>query len=356
MNLSRKIIDWSYFGTNFSNNESVKRHIIFSNVVFLTLPIVYFVFIFIDLDSYLEPGGLIKFDLLIVPIMIVLCIGFLMMNKYGYITFSRVLFLFTWLLLLHIIPIIVHHTPSDYYLAFPVGIIFHSVLIHVSLSSRNESVKFWLFIALNFVVMLSAREILVMNDSSPASQNVLRNDPYFILDTILYWLLFNLVLYYVLYVVDHYIRQMAEANSLITLQRKELAEKNEELEQLVSSLQDVNQHVEDLNKNLEHKVAERTIELKLNNDKLAQYAYINAHLLRGPFCRVKGLILLKDEMLRRNGSDEKIDEFLIRSLDELDEVTTRIQEAVELNEETKNGVIQPVKTSDTISAKPSHHS
>jgi hypothetical protein len=288
--------------------------------------------------------------------MILLCIGFLMMNKYGFTTLSRVLFLFSWLLLLHIIPIIVHHTPSDYYLAFPIGIIFHSVLIHVSFSSRREPLKFWLFIALNFIVVLTAKEILVMNDASPASQNVLRDDPYFVLDTILYWLLFNLLMYYILYVVDHYIRQMADANSLISVQRQELTEKNEELEQMVSSLRDINQHVEYLNKNLEHKVAERTMELKLNNDKLVQYAYINAHLLRGPFCRVKGLILLRDEILRRNGSDEKIDEFLMRSLDELDEVTTRIQEAVELNEQSMNGAVKPVKKDDIISVTPSHHS
>jgi hypothetical protein len=221
MNLTRKIIDWSYFGTDYSNNESVKRHIIFSNVIFLTLPIVYFAFIIIDLDSYLEPGGLLQFDLLIVPMMIMLCMGFLIMNKYGYTTFSRFLFLFSWLLLLHIIPIIVQHTPSDYYLAFPLGIIFHSVLVHASFSSRREPLKFWFFIAMNFIVMLAAKEILVMNDSSPASQNVLRSDPYFILDTILYWLLFNLLMYYIFYVVDHYTSQMTDANRLISLQRQE---------------------------------------------------------------------------------------------------------------------------------------
>jgi hypothetical protein len=71
---------------------------------------------------------------------------------------------------------------------------------------------------------------------------------------------------------------------------------------------------------------------------------------------VKGLILLKDEILRRNGSDEKIDEFLRQSLDELDEVTTRIQEAVELNEQTIHDVMQPIKKDDTISVTPSRHS
>lgn len=343
MKLSQKIIDWTYFGTSFSTNESVKRHIIFSNVIFLTLPIVYVAFILIDLESFLEPGGIFKFDQLIVPIMILLCVGFLMLNKYGLITISRILFLLTWLTFLHIIPIIVHHTPSDYYLAFPLGIIFHSVLIHASLSSRREPAKFWLFISMNFAVMLLLRTILVMNDDSPATENVLRNDPYFILDTILYWLLFNLLMYYLLYVVEHYIRRMDRAKTLILEQREELAEKNEELEQIVLSLKEINHHAEDLNKNLEHKVNERTMELRRKNDMLVKYAYINAHLVRGPFCRVKGLLLLKNELVRLNIYDDKIDEYLLRSLDELDEVTTRIQQAVEINEKPAIHYTQPTE-------------
>jgi hypothetical protein len=46
----------------------------------------------------------------------------------------------------------------------------------------------------------------------------------------------------------------------------------------------------------------------------------------------------------------------MRSLDELDEVTTRIQEAVELNEQSMKGAVKPVKKDDIISVTPSHHS
>lgn len=335
--LSEKITEWIYFGTPYVADESVKRHIIFSNVIFLCLPIVYTTFIFIDLKSYLEPGGISKFDRLVVPIVILLCISFLMLNKLGLTSVSRVLFLISWLMLVHIIPIILHHSPSDYYLAFPLGIIFHSVLIHVSFSARRERFKFWLFIIANFIVMLMSKDILEANDQSPISQNVLRTDPYFVLDTILYWLLFNLLMFYIFDVVEYYIGRMDQAKTLITKQSEELVGKNRELEKVVTSLQEINQHVEYLNRTLEHKVIERTKELRLKNEKLVQYAHINAHLLRGPFCRVKGLVMLRNAL--NAPVDEEINDLLMKSLDELDEVTIKIQRAVETNESDEDRLI-----------------
>lgn len=333
MKLNQKIIDWTYFGTRYPNDETVKRHVIFSNVIFLTLPIVYIIFVLIELDSFLEPGSLYIFDHLVVPIIILLCLVFLMLNKFGFTSLSRVLFLASWMLLLHIIPIIIHETPSDYYFAFPAGIIFHSVLIHVSFSSRAEPLKFWFFIAVNFVLMLTCRDILVMYESSSAEENILRDDPYFVLDILLYWMLFNLLMFYMLYVVQYYISVMNNARKLISKQSEELSQKNAELERAVTSLQQANKNVEELNKNLEGKVKQRTAELKLKNEKLVQYAHINSHLLRGPFCRVKGLIVLRNAISKPGGEEDKINELLMHSLDELDEVTIKLQRAVEVNEE-----------------------
>ena len=54
MSLSQKVFDWTYFGTAYATHETEKRHIIFSNIVFLTLPIVYLVFILIDIKSFFD--------------------------------------------------------------------------------------------------------------------------------------------------------------------------------------------------------------------------------------------------------------------------------------------------------------
>ena len=329
MGLSQKIFDWTYFGTAHAAHETEKRHIIFSNVIFLTLPIVYLVFMLIDIETFSDFSSLLKFDRMIVPITILLCISFLFLNKWGFTTISRVLFLITWILMLHIVPIVIHQSPSDYYLAFPVGIIFHSILIHVSISSKREPVKFWLFLAGNFWLLLMCKQILVTNDVSPESQNILRSDPYYVLDYLLYWLLFNLLTFYLLHVIESFISGLSEANMLINNQREELSERNHELKQAIISLEKVNKRVADLNKNLEIKVWERTKELEIKNEQLVHYAYINAHKLRGPFCRVKGLVLLKGLVSKPHTDEEHlINKLLLESLEELDNVTNKIQNTV----------------------------
>jgi len=327
--MRQKIVDWTYFGTTYATHETEKRHIIFSNIIFLTLPIVYLVFMLIDIESFLDLSSVLKFDRLIVPITIVLCISFLFLNKWGFTTLSRVLFLISWIVMLHILPIIIHESPSDYYLAFPLGIIFHSILIHASFSSKREPVKFWLFLAGNFWLLLLCKQILVANDVMPESQNILRTDPYYVLDYILYWLLFNLLMFYLLHVIESFINGLSEANTLISNQRQELSERNDELKQAIVALEQVNKRVADLNKNLEIKVWERTKKLEIKNEQLVHYAYMNAHKLRGSFCRVKGRVLFKG-LVSKSQTDEEhlINKLLLESLEELDNVTNKIQNTV----------------------------
>lgn len=329
MNLRKKLIDWTYYGTRYARNEATRRHVIFSNVTFLTLPIVYFIFMLIDYETFSMMENLFRFDRLIVPIMILLSGCFLWLNKIGAISISRVLFLITWLLLLHIIPIVILNTPTDYYIAFPMGIIFHSVLIHFFFSPRKEPVKFWSFLVANFFIMINTRRILVYNEVSPAPANVLRTDPYFILDTILYWLLFNLLLFYLLHVIEYYVTDINNARKLISKQREDLVQKNFELETAVFSLGLINRQMEDLNKTLESKVSDRTRQLQLHSEKLLRYAFINAHQLRGPFCRVKGLIMLRNTISAPTGEEEQINAMLIESLDELDSITSKLQKTVD---------------------------
>src|SRR5690606_3389565 len=268
MKFSRKLIDWTYFGTHSTRDEAIRRHIIFSNVTFLTLPIVYLIFMLIDHEKLSSVAALFRFDLMIVPLMILLAGFCLYLNKIHATSISRVLFLTAWLLLLHIVPIVILNTPSDYYLAFPLGIIFHSVLIHFCFSARKEPVKFWSFLVANFVIMINARTVLVSNDLSPESENILRTDPYFILDTVLYWLLFNLLFYYLFHVIEYYVADIDNARKLISKQREDLVQKNFELETAVYSLGQINRQMEDLNKNLEFKVSERTRQLRLHSEKL----------------------------------------------------------------------------------------
>ncbi len=295
-------------GARDNREDDIIRRVTFSNVIFLALPVVYFIFMVIDYKTYFQPFAKLRFDQFIVPIEIGICFFGLWLNKRGHINVSRILFLITWPFFLHLIPIALLHTPPDYYLAFPFGMVFHAVLIQLMISHRKEPLFFWGFILLNFVTLVLVSDILVYFVEDTAMPNELVNDPYYLLDCILYWLLFNLVTYYVLLVIERYIRKLNDSTQLIENQRKELL---------------------NLNMDLEKKVLNRTEKLEQQNKKLRGYAYYNAHLLRGPFCRIQGLI----QLMGMTGNSEEISlEVMPRlneNLKELEGVISKIRNIID---------------------------
>src|SRR6478609_8941560 len=137
----------SRLGIHSNEEDEVGRRITFSNVIFVSLPLVYMIFMVIDYQSYLHPVEELRFDQFVVPLMILVCFLCFWWNSLKLTTFSRLLFLTLWPVLLHIIPIWLLNTPLDYFLAYPFGIAFHSMLIQLMLSHRKEKCFFWLFIA-----------------------------------------------------------------------------------------------------------------------------------------------------------------------------------------------------------------
>jgi GAF domain-containing protein len=83
-----------------------------------------------------------------------------------------------------------------------------------------------------------------------------------------------------------------------------------------------------INQSLEQRIRERTHELETQNHQLAEYAFINSHLLRAPLCRMLGLIHLIEVSDLKLKEMELIDH-LKKSGDELDDVVKRINKAIE---------------------------
>jgi nitrate/nitrite-specific signal transduction histidine kinase len=88
-----------------------------------------------------------------------------------------------------------------------------------------------------------------------------------------------------------------------------------------------------LNKSLECKVAERTQKLEEQNKKLRDHAFYNAHLLRGPFCRIQGLINLQ-ELVTDETEQLGIEQKLKFSIKELEERISEIQKIVDCESES----------------------
>lgn len=89
---------------------------------------------------------------------------------------------------------------------------------------------------------------------------------------------------------------------------------------------------------LEVKVAARTMALEKQKDQLAEYAFINAHLLRQPLTQILGLIPLI-QMASTTVERDTYLELLSRSSNRLDEVIHQIRDVVE--EENGNALDKP---------------
>jgi len=302
------VLDLTRLGVISDYEDDGSMRTVFSNVIFISLPVVYLIIVLIDYDSYIIPIQELRFDQLVVPIIIVICILGLWLNRLGKSKISRILFLSLWPFLLHIIPIKLLNTPPDYYLAFPFGIVFHAMLIQLMFSYRSEWKFFYFFMVLNFISMLLSPKILYHFDLDHDIPEVMVNHKYYFYDGILYWMLFNLVTFYILYVIESYIKRTANSKALIEKQKEEL---------------------KGLNQNLEALVSHRTLELEEQYDKLQQHAFFNAHLLRGPFCRVKGLIYLKALTKEESIEQKDINMRLTESIEELDARIQEIQKLVE---------------------------
>jgi len=279
-----------------------------SSVVYMSLPVVYLIFMAIDYKSYSQLSSLTRFDVLVVPFTILLCIFCLWLNSINRITLSRILFLCLWPFLLHIIPVWVQNSPPDYYVAFPLGIIFHAILIQVMVLRKREPLLYWLLLGLNFLSLLVSPRILNYFVAPDELPNPLIFDSYYLLDIILYWLLFNLVMFYGLLAMEHYINQVNGARLKIHQQKVELTQ---------------------LNQNLEQMVFERTKTLEVQNKKLLNYGYYNAHMLRAPFCRIQGLV----QLIELEGSDDaqgdkEIQRRLSESVAEMEEVIAKMRQIV----------------------------
>jgi tetratricopeptide (TPR) repeat protein len=75
-------------------------------------------------------------------------------------------------------------------------------------------------------------------------------------------------------------------------QRRRISFQRDAIEIQAVALLKLNEELQRLNKNLEQRIAERTSQLTIQNQRLTEYTFINAHKLRAPVASILGLINL----------------------------------------------------------------
>lgn len=100
---------------------------------------------------------------------------------------------------------------------------------------------------------------------------------------------------------------------------QELQAVKEVLSRQAGELQAANEEIRSINNSLEFMVQERTVTLEERNRQLADFAFLNAHKMRGPLARILGLV----DVLKYTNSREQEKEYLghiVQSAKELDQV------------------------------------
>jgi len=119
-------------------------------------------------------------------------------------------------------------------------------------------------------------------------------------------------------------RHMREKQRLNT----RLLENQKQIMAQAAELRSYNLKIKEINSNLEAIVEERTNEIKKQNLKLMEYAYFNAHQIRGPLARILGLINLMTRDFPNDPYD-KYKQMMAEAGSDLDKAVKEIKELLE---------------------------
>jgi len=127
--------------------------------------------------------------------------------------------------------------------------------------------------------------------------------------------------------IQHQKLEIEALNEELTHKIKEIEKQNLMLISQQKEIEKINKEVKQINATLEKRVKKRTKNLEKKNKQLAEYGYINAHLLRGPLCSILGLVNLLES--HKDNDYEMIVQHMKKSSDDLHKVVNRISQAIE---------------------------
>lgn len=132
--------------------------------------------------------------------------------------------------------------------------------------------------------------------------------------------------------------------------KKEVSQRTQEIQRMNSEIQAQNEELlsqtEEIatnNERLEEIVQDRTQKLQEQNERLSKYAFMNSHELRGPICRMIGLLnVLK---ISKSTDHKKLLRLIQETGLELDAITRQINQTlstVDLNEVYESNSIENI--------------
>jgi signal transduction histidine kinase len=90
--------------------------------------------------------------------------------------------------------------------------------------------------------------------------------------------------------------KILSVNKMLQDKNGEISTQKLAIEMQATALIKLNEELQELNKNLETRIEQRTQQLTLQNQRLTEYTFVNAHKLRAPVSSILGLINLMDQV------------------------------------------------------------
>lgn len=109
--------------------------------------------------------------------------------------------------------------------------------------------------------------------------------------------------------------------------------------------------IDNINQSLEARINERTHQLELQNKQLGEYAFINAHHLRGPLCRIIGLVNLLEMPELEPERDVYLSKIRVAT-QELDDIIQHINRTLEENSSLEIEDLQMIRQNNFQSNAP----
>lgn len=123
-------------------------------------------------------------------------------------------------------------------------------------------------------------------------------------------------------------RLLNTQNKEISAQKQLLEYQKEEITAQATALREVNEEISGINETLEQKVQARTQQLALQNKQIADFAFLNAHKLRGSWARAMGLLYLLENNLSSDNYNQLLQGLKI-SLTEIEVIIREINETLD---------------------------
>jgi tetratricopeptide (TPR) repeat protein len=123
-------------------------------------------------------------------------------------------------------------------------------------------------------------------------------------------------------------KKILEVNGLLKDRSDEINRQKEEIQSQAQELTKLNGQLQTMNRSLEDRIEERTHLLRRQNEKLAGYAHVNAHLLRAPIVSILGLLNLI-EKIQLSSDDQVLIRHLQKCGQDLDKITREINRNLE---------------------------